>query len=220
MTRNPFFPKFSDLPAEIPIFPLPGAVVMPGVQLPLNIFEPRYLNMVFDALAADHLIGMVQPTSETILEEVPEIHRVGCAGRITSYSETSDGRIVMVLTGVCRFQVTKEIEGQRGYRRVSASWERFAADCHGDEERIADRDGFQSSLRAYCTLRSVEVPWDDVKKMGDGDLVNLLCAHLPLSPEDKQALIETIGTSERAALMRGLLDMASVSSVETAEHRH
>jgi hypothetical protein len=220
MTRNPFFPKFGDLPAELPVFPLSGAVVMPGVQLPLNIFEPRYLNMIFDALAADQLIGMIQPTSETLLEEVPELHRVGCAGRITSYSETSDGRIVLVLTGVCRFGAVREVAGRRGYRRVAASWERFAADCHGDEERIADRSGFQASLKSFCTLRGVEIPWDDVKKMADADLVNLLCAHLPLSPEDKQALIETITTGERAGLMRGLLDMASLTSLETAEHRH
>ena len=220
MTRNPFFPKFSDLPPELPIFPLSGAVVMPGVQLPLNIFEPRYLNMVFDALASNHLIGMIQPTSETMLRDVPEIHRVGCAGRITSYSETSDGRIVLVLSGVCRFQVTREIEERHGYRRVSVDWERFTADYHGDDEKMPDRPGFLGSLRIYCKVRGVELPWDDVEKMPDHDLTNLLCAHLPLSPEDKQALIETLPTAERAILMRGLLDMASASSMRVAEHRH
>ena len=220
MTRSPFFPKFADLPREIPIFPLAGAVVMPGVQLPLNIFEPRYLKMVSDALAADHLIGMIQPTSETALDEVPEIHRIGCAGRITSYSETTDGRIVMVLTGLCRFQVHAEIAGRNGYRRVVADWERFAADCHDEDDAMADRPGFLASLKAYCVLRGVEVPWDDVKKMPDRDLVNLLCAHLPLSPEDKQALIETIPAGDRAHLMRGLMDMASAASMDVNEHRH
>lgn len=220
MTRNPFFPKFAELPAELPIFPLSGAVIMPGVQLPLNIFEPRYLNLVTDALRSDHLLGMIQPTTETAMNEVPEIHRIGCAGRITSYSETTDGRIVLVLSGVCRFQVTKEIEGRNGYRRIAADWERFALDCHGGDERIADRKGFLTSLRSYCHLRGVEVPWDDVEKMQDTDLTNLLCAHLPLSPEDKQALIETLPPGERAALMRGLLDMASASSMDVTEHRH
>ncbi|HYN77086.1 MAG TPA: LON peptidase substrate-binding domain-containing protein [Lamprocystis sp. (in: g-proteobacteria)] len=220
MSRSPFFPKFADLPAELPIFPLPGAVVMPGVQLPLNVFEPQYLNMVSDALAEAHLIGMIQPTSETLLNEVPEIHRIGCAGRITSYSETPDGRIVLVLTGICRFQVRAEVPGRHGYRRVAAAWERFAADCHDEPVMIADRNGFLRSLRAYCTLRGVEVPWDDVQKMPDGDLVNLLCAHLPLSPEDKQALVETLPSDERARLMRGLMDMASASSMDVAEHRH
>jgi Lon protease-like protein len=220
MTRNPFFPKFSDLPAELPIFPLAGAVVMPGVQLPLNIFEPRYLNMVFDALAGDHLIGMIQPLTETSLDESPEIHKIGCGGRITSYSETSDGRIVLVLTGVCRFEVRSEIEGRHGYRRVRASWERFAIDYHEDETKMPNRESFFTSLRAYTQLRSVEVPWDDVKKMADSDLVNLLCTHLPLEPDDKQALIETIDLTQRADLMRALMDMSSASSIQTAENRH
>lgn len=220
MPRSPFLPAFEDLPEEIPIFPLPGAVVMPGVQLPLNIFEPRYLNMVVDALAGDHLIGMIQPTSETLLEEVPELHRIGCAGRITSYSETTDGRIVMVLTGVCRFQVRAELASRRGYRRVAADWGPFASDCEETGHSIGDRAGFLGSLKSYCSLRGVEVPWDDVKKMPDGDLVNLLCAHLPLSPEDKQALLEAIPTTERATLMRGLMDMAAVASMDVAEHRH
>jgi hypothetical protein len=220
MNRSPFFPKFAELPDELAIFPLSGAVTMPGVQVPLNIFEPRYLHMVADALAGTRLIGMIQPTSETLLDEVPEIHRIGCAGRITSYSETPDGRILLVLTGICRFQVRAELDGRGGYRRVSAGWERFAADCHDESVTIADRNGFLASLRSYCTLRGVEVPWDEVQKMPDGDLINLLCAHLPLSPEDKQALIETIAADERARLMRGLMDMASAASMDVAEHRH
>lgn len=220
MTRSPFLPQFADLPREIPIFPLAGAVVMPGVQLPLNVFEPRYLNMVNDALAGDRLVGMIQPTSEALQDEVPQIHRIGCAGRITSYSETSDGRIVLVLTGICRFQVREELPERRGYRRVSADWERFAADAHDEAQSIADRPGFLTSLKAFCTLRGVEIPWDDVEKMADGDLINLLCAHLPLSPEDKQALIETIPAAERAGLMRGLMDMASAASMGATEQRH
>lgn len=220
MIRNPFFPKFPDLPVEIPIFPLAGAVVLPGVQLPLNIFEPRYLNMVTDALASDHLIGMIQPTSETLADEVPTIHRIGCAGRITSYSETSDGRILLVLSGVCRFQVVSELAVKNGYRRVRANWDRFAVDYQESDSPIPDRKGFLASLKAYCSLRGVEVPWEDVEQMDDKDLTNLLCAHLPLTPEDKQALIETLMTGERAALMRGLLDMAAAASMDTAEHRH
>lgn len=220
MTLSPFFPKFSELPAEIPIFPLQGTIVMPGVQLPLNIFEQRYLNMVFDALASNHLIGMIQPTTETQGNEIPAIHRVGCAGRITSYSETSDGRVVLVLTGFCRFQVVQEIDGHRGYRRITADWDRFGEDCHPGTDAMADRAGFINSLKAFCTLRSVEVPWDDIEQMPDTELTNLLCTHLPLSSGDKQALIETIQTGERAALMRGLLDMASASSMSGAEQKH
>lgn len=220
MPRNPFLPKFSDLPRELPIFPLAGAVVMPGVQLPLNIFEPRYLNMVADALKADHLIGMLQPRPDTTFDEAPEVHPVGCAGRITSYSETNDGRIVLVLTGVCRFQVAEELAARRGYRRVRPDWERFAIDYHAAEEGLPGRGAFLTSLRAYCTLRGVEIPWDDIAKMGDADLVNLLCAHLPLDPEDKQALIETVDLGGRGRLMAGLMDMASAAGAGAAGQRH
>jgi Lon protease-like protein len=219
MARSPFIPKFSALPAELPVFPLPGAVVMPGVQLPLNVFEPRYLNMVEDALAADHLIGMIQPVSRDD-DEKPRLHRIGCAGRITSYSETADGRIVLVLTGVCRFEIAEELDLRRGYRRVRADWERFTIDYHPEEQDLADRESFVKSLRAFSSLRGVEIPWEDIKTMADFDLVNLLCTHLPLAADDKQALVESIDLRDRAELMQGLMDMSSASSVEGAEIRH
>jgi uncharacterized protein len=220
MTKSPFLPKFSDLPDELPIFPLTAAVLMPGVQLPLNIFEPRYLTMVADALASDHLIGMIQPREETGFEETPEIHRVGCAGRITSYSETNDGRIVLVLTGVCRFDVRNELSAPRGYRRVSPDWERFASDYQEDKSSLTERAPFMTSLKSYASSHGVEIPWEDVEKLADADLVNLLCAHLPLESKDKQALIETLDLFERAELMRGLMDMSSKSSLQPTEHRH
>jgi len=219
MTRSPFFPSFESLPKAIPIFPLAGAVVMPGVQLPLNIFEPRYLNMVQDALANDHIIGMIQPVRDTDEEEV-HLQRVGSAGRITSYSETNDGRIVLILTGVCRFQVAEELEGRHGYRRVRPDWERFAIDFHCEDEGLVGRDAFMTSLRSFCTLRGVEIPWEEVQKMADADLVNLLCTHLPLAPEDKQALIETVDLSGRGRLMEGLMDMASAAGDSGAGQRH
>lgn len=220
MTRSPFLPKFTDLPNELPVFPLTAAVLMPGVQLPLNIFEPRYLNMVMDALATEHLIGMIQPLSEGVFDDNPEIHKVGCAGRITSYSETNDGRIVLVLTGVCRFAVRQELELRRGYRRVKPDWERFAIDYHEDESGLTDRDAFLVSLKTFATLRDVEIPWDHVDKLGDADLINLLCVHLPLESEDKQALVETLELPHRADLMRGLMEMSSASSIGTTEHKH
>lgn len=219
MTRNPFMPNFNDLPRELPIFPLAGAVMMPGVQLPLNVFEPRYLSMVNDALAADRLIGMIQPRGDDD-EETPEIQHVGCAGRITSYSETNDGRIVLVLTGVCRFMVRQELEPRHGYRRVAPDWERFTIDFREDPAETIDQARFLDSLRAYCQLRQVEIPWDEVQKMPIEELVNLLCTHLPLAPEDKQALIETLTAKDRAQLMRGLMDMASAASMDATEHRH
>lgn len=220
MLRSPFLPSFSELPAEIPVFPLGGAVVMPGVQLPLNIFEARYLNMVEAALAADHLIGMVQPLTEETSGGGAALHRVGCVGRITSYSETNDGRIVMVLTGVCRFEIGQELEQWHGFRRVRASWERFAGDFSSDEASLGDRDRFLASLRAFVDLRGVEIPWDDIGRMADNELVNLLCAHLPLSVDDKQALIETIDLHERAELMCGLMEMSARAGSASAQQHH
>ncbi|MGB4335262.1 MAG: LON peptidase substrate-binding domain-containing protein [Chromatiaceae bacterium] len=217
---SPFMPKFADLPAELPVFPLAGAVAMPGIQLPLNIYEPQYLNMIQDVLATDHLIGMIQPLIGQEDVEVPALHRVGCAGRVTSYSETQDGRVVIVLTGVCRFEVQGELEETRGYRRVRAAWSRFAHDFQPETGHLVNRERFLVSLRSYVRPRGVEIPWDDLKAMEDLDLINLLTAHLPLPSEDKQALIETINLVDRAELMRGLMDMASASSVEGVEQRH
>jgi Lon protease-like protein len=218
--RSPFLQAFNDLPRELPIFPLSGAVVLPGVQLPLNIFEPRYLHMVAAALAQDHLIGMVQPRAESE-GEAPSVHRIGCAGRITSYSETADGRIVLVLTGLCRFEIAEELPERDGYRRVRPDWSRFAGDYELDAGSIADRERFMGSLRAFCDQRSVEVPWDDIGKMDDYDLVNLLCTHLPLGADDKQALLETNGIDARADLMRGLMEMSAFGgAVGGSEQRH
>ena len=218
--RSPFLTTFADLPNELPVFPLSGAVVMPGVQLPLNIFEPRYLNMVQAALAGDHLIGMVQPLSADAFEARPALHRIGCAGRITSYTETNDGRIVMVLTGLCRFDIDSELPERDGYRCVRPDWSRFASDYRQDEEDIREREQFMGSLRAYCDRRRVEVPWEDIVKMADAELVNLLCAHLPLGADDKQALVETVDLHERAALMRGLMEMSTLSGEGRSEQRH
>jgi len=158
--RSPFLQAFADLPRELPIFPLSGAVVLPGVQLPLNIFEPRYLNMVAAALAQDHLIGMVQPRADADAAEPPPVHRIGCAGRITSYSETTDGRIVMVLTGLCRFEIVEELPEHDGFRRIRPDWSRFSGDYDLDGGSIGDRERFMGSLRAFCDQRSVEVPRD------------------------------------------------------------
>lgn len=206
MTRSPFFPSFESLPNTIPIFPLAGAIVMPGVQLPLNIFEPRYLNMVQDALANDHIIGMIQPIRDRYEEEVP-LQQVGGAGRITSYSESNDGRIFMVLTGVCRFSVYEEIEERSGYRRVIADWSQFTGDYDEEDVQLKNREGFFEILHRYISARRLEISWDDLGKLTDGALINLLCTHLPFEPEEKQMLIETIGLNERAELMRGLMNL-------------
>ncbi|MBK1650099.1 LON peptidase substrate-binding domain-containing protein [Rhabdochromatium marinum] len=223
MKHSPFLPEFEQLPEVVPVFPLAGVVVLPGVQLPLNIFEPRYLSLVRHALANQHIIGMVQPQAAPDSDHdshAETMHRIGCAGRITSYSETQDGRIVLVLTGFCRFRVLEEIQPLNGFRRVQVSWDEFAGDYNTEPPKLADRELFLGSLRSFCTRRQVDIPWEDIAKMADDDLINLLCTHLPLDASDKQALIETVALQERATLMRGLMDMSALASGDGAVMRH
>ncbi len=148
--RNPFEPGFEQLPETLPIFPLSGVLLLPGGKLPLNVFEPRYLAMVFDALAGPRLIGMVQPVQPggyagdglPTADGKPQVHRIGCAGRITSFNETEDGRLLLALSGVCRFEIVRELEpAHGGYRRVSSVFSRYRADLdHADEQIELDRE--------------------------------------------------------------------------------
>ena len=132
MSPNPFDPTFDQLPEIVPIFPLTGVLLLPRGKLPLNVFEPRYLAMTEDALSGNRMIGIIQPSDPLSRASVPPVYPIGCAGRITSFSETDDGRYLITLTGVCRFETVRELPIVRGYRRVDVSWERFAADL---EER-------------------------------------------------------------------------------------
>jgi len=219
MPRSPFDPPFEKLPASLPIFPLPGAIVMPRAQLPLNIFEPRYLNMVSDAVAGDRLIGMVQPDTRSPGRAGEAVCGTGTAGRITAFSETDDGRFLIRLTGLCRFDVEKEIPTTRGYRRVAVSWERFACD-YDDEARIADRHGLLARIRRYAAPRRLEIDWQGLGGMPDALLVNLMVTSLPLEPPDRQALVETLALDDRARLLGQLLDLAQEGPTRSPPRAH
>jgi hypothetical protein len=194
---------------------------MPGAQLPLNIFEPRYLDMVQDAIGEARIIGMIQPTSEGDADSSePDIYRTGCAGRITSFSETNDGRIILVLTGVCRFDVEQELRTTRSYRRVAADWRRFDVDYEDAEETLLDRQRFASALHSYCQANEVEIPWEDLQDMKDAELVNLLASHLPLPIPDKQAMVEAVTGRERARLIQALLEFSLPQGADAGKQRH
>jgi Lon protease-like protein len=204
---NPFTPRFEDLPAELPLFPLPGAVVMPGIQLPLNIFEPRYLSMVFDSLGSHRMIGMIQPRPDSTESQRPELLPVGTAGRITGFNETHDGRLLIVLTGVCRFALGEELPLRNGFRRTRPDWSPFAVDYQtGDLEPEAQRK-LLAAMRRYLAAQDLEQEWEAVERLPGAELVNFLISHLPFRPEEKQGLVEVPGLNERSRLVTALLEM-------------
>jgi uncharacterized protein len=208
----PGYRKAKDLPAVIPVFPLDGALLLPGGVLPLQIFEPRYLNMIDDAMAGDRIIGMIQTSGEGERTRHPALARVGCAGRITSYSETPDGKYLIALTGLCRFQIDEEIRAPKPYRQVQADFGRFEADLQfdGDGEEF-DRAPFLTLLRRYLDRRGLGVEWDVVNAAPAGALINSLCMALPFSRLDKQALLEAPDLEGRREALAALLEIEAAS---------
>ncbi|MGG5812448.1 LON peptidase substrate-binding domain-containing protein [Falsiroseomonas sp. CW058] len=207
----PFHPAFDDLPAEIAIFPLSGALLLPEGRLPLNIFEPRYLAMTQDALATGRMFGMVQPDPALPRGDAgAQTYRVGCLGRISSFAETEDGRLLITLTGVTRFRIAEEIEGRRGYRRARVDYAPFRADlATGGPAPKLDRAALVAALRPYFRARGIEANWDGIDQTGDAMLVTTLCMVCPFDVREKQALLEAAGPEERAAMLVALLQMDS-----------
>jgi len=199
--------KTEDLPQVIPVFPLDGALLLPNGALPLQIFEPRYLNMIDDAMSGDRLIGMVQ-TRPGGDRTRPRLARVGCAGRITSYSETGDGRYLITLTGVCRFEVGEELPTPTPYRQVRADYGLFAEDLKEDADEVEfERAPFLTLLRRYLDQRGLGIEWEAVNVAPAPALINSLSMLLPFDPAEKQALLEAPGLDERRAALSTLLEI-------------
>jgi uncharacterized protein len=208
---SPFHPSFAALPAEIPIFPLSGALLLPEGRLPLNIFEPRYLAMVEDALGAGRLLGMVQgdPSLPRVGPD-SQLFKVGCLGRISSFAETDDGRLLITLTGAIRFRIVEEVAGKRGYRRARADYAPYAADLGTAGPPPAfDREALVGALRPYFRARGIEANWEAVEQTGDAMLVTTLCMVCPFDVREKQALLEAEGPEDRAAMLIALMQMDS-----------
>ena len=204
----------ADLPEVIPVFPLPGALLLPRARLPLNIFEPRYLAMLDDVLRSDHrLIGMVQPYEERV--PPPPLHPIGCAGRVTSLSETEDGRYLIGLTGVARFHIESELEGFTPYRRVQVDWTGFADDLGSWRDSEADetfcRKEFLNVLRGYFNAVKLGCDWDSLREAEPELLVNSLSMMCPFSVEEKQALLEAPHLAERTETLIALMRFATAA---------
>jgi len=207
----------ADLPRVIPVFPLDGALLLPGGLLPLRIFEPRYLNMVDDAMAGDRVIGMVQtqPASDRAR---PTLAKVGCAGRITSYAETGDGKYLITLTGVCRFRPAEELPLRTPYRQVRAVYERFETDLDADDATLEfERAPFLADLRRYLDQRGLGVEWDAIAAAPAAALINSLAMALPFDPVDKQALLEAPDLEDRRETLAALLRFGAASGPENED---
>jgi len=201
---SPFMQSYDQLPETLPVFPLANAVVLPGGNLPLNIFETRYLNMLQDAMESHHLIGMIQPRDDS---SKPDLFQVGCAGRITRYDETYDGRLEIVLSGLCRFRVAEELSTTRGYRLVKPDWSDFASDfAEVSEPEDLDKSEFNTALKAYLDHNEMQADWKMMEKLSSEELTNSLVSILPLSDADKQMLIETDTLAHRLRAFTAILE--------------
>ncbi len=206
----------ADLPQVIPLFPIDGALLLPRGQLPLNVFEPRYLNMIDDVMAGDRIIGLIQTFGGSRAR--PLMAPVGCAGRVTSYGETSDGRYLITLTGVIRFTTGEELPSRAPYRQVKADYSAFEGDLVAPDESGAFEHGaLLAALRAYLNRRQLDVDWETAAEAPEEALVNSLAMALPFEPGAKQALLEAPGLTDRTRTLTALLaiDAASNDDDET-----
>ncbi len=218
-----------DLDGELAVFPLAGALLLPRGRLPLNIFEPRYVAMVDDALRERRLIGMIQPQGVKYdtdddddedlpaasgvgaiggLERPPALYRVGCVGRLTSFAEREDGSFSISLLGIARFRVWQEVDVRNGYRQVRPDFRPFAADLVEPASFDFDRTALLQSLRQYFVLRGFEARWEAIEQMDDETLITTLSMICPFPPPEKQALLEALTLVERAETLQALLQMA------------
>jgi Lon protease-like protein len=206
-----FHPYPEDLPSEFAVFPLTGALLLPRGKLPLNIFEPRYLAMTLDSLASGRMFGMVQPDPQAPkLDHGPGLYRVGCLGRLSSFSETDDGKLLITLTGLIRFTIDSELDLCRGYRRVRADFSRYTDDLDiAAPPAELEREKLLAALRGYFAQRNVDANWDAIRRMSDDALVVTLAMACPFEPVEKQALLEAPTPAERAATLLALLQMGA-----------
>ena len=214
MVASPF-KKVQDLPLAIPLFPLDGALLLPHTALPLNIFEPRYIAMVDDAMATERIIGMVQTRAGGDPER-PLLLPVGCAGKITSFAETSDGRYLITLTGLSRFILGAELASTTPYRQARVDFLPYAADLNSSEDRDEgfDRMRLLNALKGYLERRALDVDWETAKAAPSEALVNSLAMALPFDPAEKQALLEADGVAERRSTLVALMEIDSSTPMD------
>ncbi len=203
----------ADLPVRLPVFPLRGAILLPRATLPLNVFEPRYLAMLSDVIAGSKILGVIQPAGDGSREESPagrssDLKRIGCAGRVTAYQELDDGRLMITLTGLCRFDVVDEEQVASPYRIMKVAYSRFAGDlAAGTGEDQVDRTGLLRVLKMYLDEKRLNTDWTAIQRASSEFLVNTLSIISPYGPEEKQALLEAGDLKSRAEVLVALAEM-------------
>jgi uncharacterized protein len=212
MAINKGYHAPGDLPDVIPVFPLAGALLLPRGELPLNIFEPRYLALIDAVLAGDRIIGLIQPKigPDGIDEsDVPELSAVGCAGRLTAFQETGDGRYLITLTGISRFQVTEELDVDTPFRQCRVTATPFVSDfAESRGEDAVDRQKLLTTLRDFLEANDMETDWDSINRASTETLVNALSMLSPYGPLEKQALLEAADLETRAEVLIAVTEMA------------
>lgn len=198
----------NDLPKVIPVFPLAGVILLPRAMMPLHIFEPRYIDMVNDALAGDKIIGMVQPKHVEDETEYPELYQVGCAGSIAEHTALEDGRYLITLEGQCRFNINKELQTtSEPYRIVEADCSRFASDMQADTISLENRQELIEAIKQHLARIATNIDLSRLEKLSDEQLVNGGAMLVPFTPPEKQALLEAPGLLDRATVLMALLNM-------------
>jgi Lon protease-like protein len=204
------FHSFSDLPETLPVFPLTGVLLLPRAALPLNVFEPRYLELVDDALRGNRLIGMIQPveSEDTVLR--PKLSQVGCAGRIIAWRESEDNRYLITLAGLCRFRVKEEVSALSAYRQVACDFKPFAGDlAQTGEDGDFPRERLLAALKDYLFRRDMKADWKSVMTAPAESLVNALAMMCPFEPAEKQALLEAPSWTDRVSTLVALLEIST-----------
>jgi len=209
--------KISDLSEIVAVFPLGGVILLPRAQLPLNIFEPRYLNMIDDAMAGDRLIAMVQTTGGSEIK--PDLASVGCVGRITSFAETADGRYLITLTGVCRARLASELPVQSPYRQYRLDYAPYEDDLSSEPGDLEDFDRARliRALTAYLRRRSLEIDWETAEQAPHEPLINSLSIALPFEPAAKQLLLESPSLEARAEALIAVLEIDTALDPDDGE---
>ena len=201
-----------NLPKVIPVFPLSNFIIFPKTNVPLNIFEQRYIEMIDDAMKEDRIIGMIQPKNST--QSIPELYNVGCAGKITSFNETEDGRYLIILAGISRFKIVEELKIQKLYRKYKVNFDDFSSDLDEKKEEIkfSDLKLIFNNLKSLFVKEGYNINWKELEKQSLNQTINTLSMASPFSLEEKQILLETVNLNERKKKLELILSTYSFNN--------